>query len=52
MREVVMPGFTERVLSQQEPTIQFYTSLLVSKIKDQVASGALAQTQAIIDVVQ
>ena len=51
MRQLIMPAFTDRALMKQEPTIQSYASLMMSRLRELVASPEDEREGAIINVV-
>ncbi|KAH9991840.1 cytochrome P450 [Xylariaceae sp. FL0662B] len=51
MRQVAMPAFTERALAKQEPVLQFYTKLLVERLRERVESPEHARPEAVVNVV-
>ena len=51
MRQLVMPAFTERSLSKQEPVIQQYASLFMDRLRELVASPESAKEGVIINFV-
>ncbi|KAI1463617.1 cytochrome P450 [Daldinia caldariorum] len=51
IRQVMMPAFTERALSKQEPVIQLYAGLLVERLKERVAASSSPNQQAIVNTV-
>ena len=50
MRQVMLPAFTERALTKQEPTIQYYVSLFMDRLRDILVSPENAKEGTIINV--